>query len=81
MKYLIIVIFLIGCETSEPLQDMQYKAEYERLCTDEQLKQVETYFQNCQKTGYLNSHCFDRAIVMLCDIIPTPTSDTTTEEE
>lgn len=43
----------------------------ERHCTEKQLEDVGRYVDVCSANDYLNTYCFDRAIVSICDSVLT----------
>jgi hypothetical protein len=62
IKYLLLIL-LVGCST----RDMNWEAE-RRSCSDNDLVRVKTYTELCKANEYIETYCFDRAIVSICSI-------------
>lgn len=66
MKYLILLIFLVGCTEIESNNEWA-KAPRQHNCTTEQMKKVEQETKFCnENTTFYKTYCYGSAIMRNC---------------
>jgi hypothetical protein len=63
MKYLFVLI-LVGCNDNSGIE--RYQKYLNRVCSEEQMKGLQTELKVCSETGYFSEDCWTIAKVNHC---------------
>jgi hypothetical protein len=66
-RILLLPLLIAGCGKNES-QPQPPTASQTHKCNLEQLKQVDIYFNICNKSSYFSTYCFERGVESFCTL-------------